>query len=247
MTREIATVDYGSIAAAYAEHRQIHPEVFRSLVTHGAVGPDSDVVDVGCGTGNYILALVEQTGCRGWGVDPDEAMLGIARERTTRVTFTAGSAEGLGLPPERFDLVFSVDVIHNVGDLGAAFREAARVLRPTGKVSTVTDSEAVIRARVPLTLYFPETAEVDLRRYPSVAAIQHAMADEGFVDLHERTVEFPYELRTAAAYRDKVFSGLRLISDEAFERGLRRMEDDLAKGPIACVSRYTLIWGTKPV
>jgi hypothetical protein len=24
------------------------------------------------------------------------------------------------------------------------------------------------------------------------------------------------------------------------------MEDDLAKGPIACTSRYTLVWGTKP-
>ena len=247
MTREISTVDYGSIAAAYAEHRQIHPEVFRSLVEHGAVGRPSDVVDVGCGTGNYILALVEQTGCRGWGVDPDETMLDIARERTTRMAFTAGSAEALGLPPASFDLVFSVDVIHNVGDLDAAFREAARVLRPNGKVATVTDSEAVIRARVPLTSHFPETAEVDLRRYPSVAAIQHSMADAGFVDLGEQTVEFPHELRTAAPYRDKVFSGLRLISDEAFQRGLRRMEDDLAKGPITCVSRYTLIWGTKRV
>lgn len=104
----------------------------------------------------------------------------------------------------------------------------------------------MIRTRVPLTSYFPETAEVDLRRYPSVAAIQHSMADAGFVDLHEQTVEFAYELRTAAAYRDKVFSGLRLISEDVFQRGLRRMEDDLAKGPIPCVSRYTLVWGTNP-
>jgi SAM-dependent methyltransferase len=241
------TVDYGSIAAAYAEHRRIHPEVFRSLVSRAGVVPGSDVLDIGCGTGNYIPALVEHTGCRGWGVDPAKEMLAIASKRTTRVNFSAGSAEALGLAPASFDLAFSVDVIHNVGDLDAAFREAARVLRPNGKVTTVTDSEAVIRARVPLTSYFPETADVDLRRYPSVAAIQQSMAVAGFSDLDEQTVEVPYELRSPAPYRAKVFSSLRLISEEAFQRGLLRIEDDLAKGPIACMSRYTLIWGTKPV
>jgi ubiquinone/menaquinone biosynthesis C-methylase UbiE len=247
MTRETATVDYGSTAAAYAEHRKIHPEVLRSLVARGAIGPSSDVLEVGCGTGNYTLALVEATECRGWGVDPDDAMLRIARERTNHVLFADGRAESLGLPSAGFDLVFSVDVIHNVEDLDAAFHEAARVLRPHGKISTVTDSEAVIRARSPLTAYFPETAEVDLRRYPSIPDIEHSMARAGFVDLVEQTVAFPYELRTAAPYRDKVFSSLRLISDGAFRRGLRRMELELAKGPISCVARYTLVWGTKRV
>src|SRR5919108_6649702 len=114
MTREIATIEYGSFAAAYAEHRQIHPEAFRSLIVGGAVGPLSDVVEVGCGTGNYIVALVEATGCHGWGIDPHPAMLDIARQRTRRVTFTVGRAEALGLPSQSFNLVFSVDVIHNV-------------------------------------------------------------------------------------------------------------------------------------
>ena len=246
MTREIATVDYGRIAAAYAEHRQIHPEVFRSLIVDGALAPRSDVLEVGCGTGNYIAALVEATDCHGWGIDPDAAMLDIARQRTRRVAFAQASAEALGLPSRNFDLAFSVDVIHNVDDLDAAFQEAARVLRPGGKVATVTDSEAMIRARVPQTAYFPESAEVDVRRYPSIADITRSMAGAGFVDVREQMVEFPYELRTAAAYREKVFSSLHLISDEAFQRGLRRLEDDLAKGPIPCVSRYTLVWGTTP-
>jgi SAM-dependent methyltransferase len=212
----------------------------------GAVGSGTDVVEVGCGTGNYILALAEATQCRGWGVDPDPAMLRIARKRTGLVTFAEGKAEALGVPAAAFDLVFSVDVIHNVQDLDASFREAARALRAQGRVSTVTDSEAVIRSRVPLTVYFPETAEVDLRRYPSIADIRQSMASTGFGDLDEQTVESPYELRTAAPYREKVFSCLRLISDDAFRRGLRRMEQDLAKGPIPCLSKYTLVWGTKP-
>jgi ubiquinone/menaquinone biosynthesis C-methylase UbiE len=43
------------------------------------VEPHRDVVEVGCGTGNYILALVEAMDCHGWGVDPDDEMLRIAR------------------------------------------------------------------------------------------------------------------------------------------------------------------------
>jgi ubiquinone/menaquinone biosynthesis C-methylase UbiE len=169
--------------------------VLHGLVAHGALGPGKNVLDVGCGTGNYIVALVEQTGCRGWGVDPDDAMLAIAQKRTGRLTFTAGNAESLGVPPRSFDLVFSVDVIHNVGNLEAAFHAAALALRRDGKVATTTESKAVIRARVPLTSYFPETAEIDLRRYPSIPEIKASMAATGFVDLYQQTVEFPYELR----------------------------------------------------
>jgi hypothetical protein len=39
-------------------------------------------------------------------------------------------------------------------------------------MTTVTDSEAVIRRRIPLIRYFPETAEVDLLLYPTVAPIR---------------------------------------------------------------------------
>jgi ubiquinone/menaquinone biosynthesis C-methylase UbiE len=124
MIREIATVEYGSIAPAYAEHREIHPNVLRSLIRGGVVEAHRNVVEVGCGTGNYMLALVEATDCHGWGVDPDDEMLRIARQRGRRVGFSQGSADALRLPSTSFDFVFSVDMIHNVEDLDAAFQEA---------------------------------------------------------------------------------------------------------------------------
>ena len=63
------------------------------------------------------------------------------------------------------------------------------------------------------------------------------MADTGLVDVREQIVAFPYRPRTVAAYRDEMFSCLRLISKEAFRRGLRRLEVDLARGPIPRISR----------
>jgi hypothetical protein len=67
----------------------------------------------------------------------------------------------------------------------------------------------------------------------------------GFSELVEGIVELPYQLTEIQAYRDRSFSALHLISDGAFQRGLERLERDLGQGPIQCVSRYALIWGTK--
>src|SRR5262249_18486802 len=155
-----------------------------------------------------------------------------------RVQFRTGRAEELEFPPESFDLVFSVDVIHHVADRARYFREAYRVLAPGGKIVTVTDSEWIIRHRQPLADYLPETVAVDLGRYPSDADLDEALRQAGFVGGERQRVEFRYDLADPGPYRDRVFSCLRFIPDDAFRRGLERMESDLRNGPIACVSRY---------
>lgn len=238
-------IDYGRLAAEYARHRTVHPEVLRSLAATSAVGRGSRVLDVGCGTGNYILPLEALTGCAGWGIDPSEQMLARARERSGTVTFVPGRAERIEFPDGFFHLVFSVDVIHHMGDRPAYFAEAFRVLETRGRVCTVTDSERIIRSRRPMAVYFPETIDVELRRYPRMTDLREEMGRTGFAGISQETVEFAFQLTDAGAYRDKAFSSLHVIPQEAFERGLTRMEHDLRSGPISCVSRYLMLWGTK--
>jgi ubiquinone/menaquinone biosynthesis C-methylase UbiE len=222
------------------------------------------VLEVGCGTGNYLLALAASIGCASWGIDPPEGMLARARgaggspplQQAMTVgagilppQFRPGSAERLDFPDASFDLVYSVDVIHHVTDRARYIHEAYRVLAPGGAFCTATDSEWIIRNRAPLSTHFPETVEVELARYPRIAALRALYEQAGFVEIDERTVEFRYPLTDIQAYRDKAFSALHLISEEAFQRGLARMEADLqgdcCRTPIFCVSRYTLLWGRK--
>jgi len=238
-------IDYENIALDYARHRQVHPEVLRSLLMVSGVGVASKVLEVGCGTGNYIVALQGLVGCSCWGIDPAEQMLSMAGEGLAKVSFQCGRAEMIDFPRDFFDLVFSVDVIHHVGDRLAYLREAYRVLKAGGKVCTVTDSEWIIRHRQPLAAYFPETVEVDLGRYPPIAELLQTMEQVGFGETTENTVEYCYEQTDIQPYQDKAFSCLRLISEEAFQRGIERMERDLRIGPIQCVPRYLLLWGTK--
>jgi SAM-dependent methyltransferase len=233
------------VAAAYAQHRRVHPEVLRSLLA--VVSPASKVLEVGCGTGNYLSAIRERVDCHCCGTDPSAEMLAQAAAHSGRVQLWRGSAEALDFPAASFDLVFSVDVVHHVRGRLRFFQEAARVLRPGGRVCTVTDSEGVIRNRQPLAVYFPETVAVDLARYPTSAELRTAMSDAGFVQFVEQTVEFAGALSDIGPFRDKAYSCLRLISDDAFRRGIARMEDDMRVGPIAWVPRYCLVWGAKPL
>jgi ubiquinone/menaquinone biosynthesis C-methylase UbiE len=238
-------IHYDQIALEYACHRKVHPEVLRSLASHSDIDSDSRVLEVGCGTGNYVTALQDAVGCSCWAIDPSEEMLAAARSRSANVAFQAGRAEQLDFEPAFFDLVFSVDVIHHVDDHAAYLGEVHRVLKSGGRVCTVTDSEWIIRHREPLAVYFPETVEVDLRRYPRLTALRAFMQDAGLRDLEEELVEFPYEVADSSPYADRTFSSLHLISEEALERGLERMERDLRTGPIPGVSRYVLLWGRK--
>jgi len=238
-------IEYDQIAREYARHRKVHPEVLRCLVSHSGMAGHSRVLEVGCGTGNYIAALESAVGCSCWAIDPSEEMLASARGRSANVTFRSGRAEQLDFETGSFDLVFSVDVIHHVNDHAAYFQEVFRVLAPGGLVCTVTDSEWIIRHREPLAVYFPDTVEVDLRRYPRMTDLQAFMEGAGLDGIKETLVELSYEVTDSSPYAGKAFSALHLLSREAFEQGLERMERDLQAGPIPGVSRYVLLWGSK--
>lgn len=238
-------IDYDQIASEYAKHRQVHPEVLKNLLSLSNIESSSKVLEVGCGTGNYIVAIEESVGCSCWGLDPSEKMLSKAKDRSGKINFNIGRAEKPGFSNNFFDLVFSVDVIHHIKDRIDYFKEAYRVLKQGGKICTVTDSEWIIRNRKPLSVYFPEAVEPELKRYPPISELRKIMLEVGFKEISENRVEFHYQLNNIQAYKDKAFSSLYLISEEEFKRGIERMEKDLQKGPIQAVPRYLLLWGSK--
>jgi SAM-dependent methyltransferase len=204
------------------------------------------VLDVGCGTGNYAAALMAETGSAVCGIDPSRKMLEHARENAAGAALAQGHAERLPFADGAFDMVMSTDVIHHIGDRVAYFAEAVRVLRPGGGIVTVTDSPEDIQRRRPLSSHFPETVAVELRRYPAIELLVEEMRQAGFVDLRLEEVERRYDLVDLQPYRDRAFSSLLLIDEDAFARGMARLAADLAQGPIPCISPYTLIWGAIP-
>jgi ubiquinone/menaquinone biosynthesis C-methylase UbiE len=172
-------------------------------------------------------------------------MIHKLRAHKSGVTTIISLAEQIPIDSETMDLVYSVDAIHHIQRREDYYNEAYRVLSDGGKVCTVTDSEWVIRHRIPLSTYFPETIEKEIERYPRMVSLKQYMTESGFEDIQEELVSFEYEILSIGGYQEKVYSSLLLIEEEDFQRGIDKMRNDLEKGPIRGVSRYTLLWGTK--
>jgi ubiquinone/menaquinone biosynthesis C-methylase UbiE len=235
------SIDYNQAAPAYARYRDVQSGVLQALVELG-VDASSRVLEVGCGTANHARALRAETGCAVWGVDPSVGMLQQAARRGGRgaVRLSAGRGEALPYADRSFDLLFSVDVVHHIRDLDVAFAEMARLLRPGGLLLTATDSEATIRARPVLSGYFPETVPHELARYPSTARLEVAHARSDLEILERFIVEHPYVIEDARPFRERAYSCLHLISDEALAAGVTRLETDV---PLVAVSRNYVVVG----
>ena len=105
------------------------------------LGYGDAVLDLGSGSGTDVFCaamLVGKTG-RVVGVDVTDGQLAKAarlRERSafSRVEFVAAHIEALPFADASFDVVISNGVINLSPDAGAVFAEAARVLRPGGRL-----------------------------------------------------------------------------------------------------------------
>lgn len=237
----MTVINYDQLAADYAANRRVHPGVFAGL--HAAIDRGMTVLEIGCGTGNYIGALHAATGATCSGIDPSTGMLAMARRRWPDVHFEQAPGEALPFAAAHFDFAFSVDVVHHLTDPAASLHEARRVLRLGGALCTVTDSARIIETRMPLSIYWPETVAVELARYHPIAQVQAWLYAAGFTTFREETVEHSYVLSDAAPYRARSYSALQLIDDAAFARGLTALEADLTQhGALLCTARYTLLW-----
>ncbi len=231
--------DYNGVSATYARFRDMQPAVVEALKVWGGAGPDSQVLEVGCGTANHLVGLCSAVGCRGVGVDLALEMLHQAVRAGSDKPLSVGRAEALPFASAVFDLLFSVDVVHHLRDLDAAFVEMARLLRPGGVLLTVTDSESTIRARVPLTTYFPETVELELARYPRVRQLEVLHTRSGLERVRGFVLAERYLLQDSGPFRERAYSCLHLISEAALCAGVAALERDL---PLSCVSRsYVMV------
>jgi SAM-dependent methyltransferase len=102
-----------------------------------------DVVELGCGTA-YVSAWLARRGARPVGVDPTPAQLETARrtQLATGITFPLieAPAERIPLPDAAFDLAVSEYGASLWADPERWIPEAARLLRPGGRLVFLTNS-----------------------------------------------------------------------------------------------------------
>jgi ubiquinone/menaquinone biosynthesis C-methylase UbiE len=137
------------------------------------------VLDIGCGPGRSIGAMsaLAAKGCI-VGIDPSELMAEIAvhRNRTLikagRAAIAIASAGCLPFEDRSFDKVLCVHVVYFWNDLGAAFHEISRVLKPGGRLALLFRSDADKKT----VSAFP----AEVYRFPALADVIAAIEEAGF-------------------------------------------------------------------
>jgi ubiquinone/menaquinone biosynthesis C-methylase UbiE/DNA-binding transcriptional ArsR family regulator len=131
-------------AAEWDRIRKLHvadAAVEEAVRTALADKPIRALLDLGTGTGR-MLELFAPDIERGIGLDMSLDMLALARARLDRAglqhcSVRQGDIYDLALPRDSFDVVIIHQVLHFLDDSARAIGEAARVLRPGGRLLVV--------------------------------------------------------------------------------------------------------------
>ncbi|MEO9176273.1 MAG: methyltransferase domain-containing protein [Gaiellales bacterium] len=192
------------------------------------------LLDVGTGTGRLANAAADRFGLRAWGVDSSGPMIEQARASAARrVAFRVGSADALAFRDGWFDAVTMRLVVHTLGDRRTnAFREAARVLAPGGRLFIWTFAATHFTGFY-LTPYLPSLPAVDLARFPEPSLLAGELRDAGFADVAEQAlVQGGTVSRADAAERVRAgyISTVHLLPEDEVAAAVARLEREAAAG-----------------
>lgn len=222
--------DYEQHGVRYAAVRRPDPQIEAQV--RAALGPSRSVLNVGAGAGSYepidryVLA-----------VEPSAAMR--AQRPAGAAPAVDAAAEHLPFDDDSFDAAVATMTVHQWSDVDQGLREMRRVSR--GPVVVMTIDAPALR-HYWLADYIPEVVAVEEARFPAVARVIDALA-QGSVKVRVAVVPVPRDCTDGfgeAFYaRPEAFlnpeirastSGLVLTSPGAVQRGLDRLEKDLASG-----------------
>lgn len=123
---------WSAVAGEWAELWGDFADPIRRQIMHlTGIVPGSRVLDVGCGSGEF-LALLDRAGAVTAGIDPAPAMVELARARVPVADLRLGYAESLPWPPKTFDVTTAVNALQFADDTHAALVELKRVTVPGG-------------------------------------------------------------------------------------------------------------------
>jgi len=228
-------VNYDTIAHLYDRQpyreKTVDPALL-AFVAQRAPMAALSMLDVGCGTGNQVVANRTVVPYARWvGVDRSLGMLRQAQPKAPDLAWIQADSATLPLQAQRFDFITYQYAFHHVQDKAGMLREVLRVLRPGGRfvLSNICPQEM---ADWLYYQYFPEAQVCDYEDFWPPEAVLAVMETLGFVAVAVERQHLHYEqdlrLWLDTVQRRETCSQLLTIPDAAYAAGVRRLESELA-------------------
>ncbi len=107
----------------------------------GYIDPGQTVVDLGCGSGTFTIAMAKMVGESGRviAVDLQDEMLQMVKQKAvkegldSRITTHKSEPDRIGIS-DKVDFALAFYMIHEVPDVDAVLMEVASLLKPSGKL-----------------------------------------------------------------------------------------------------------------
>jgi ubiquinone/menaquinone biosynthesis C-methylase UbiE len=128
-----------SAAEVYEEY--FIPALFQEwagkVANEAEIQQGQKVLDVACGTGVLAREVLKRVGSEGsvFGLDINEGMLAVAREKNPSIEWRKGAAESIPFEDESFDTVISQFGLMFFVDKTSAIKEMFRVLKSGGRIA----------------------------------------------------------------------------------------------------------------
>ncbi|MGI8891876.1 MAG: class I SAM-dependent methyltransferase [Bacteroidia bacterium] len=230
---------YDTIGIGYNNTRKADPYLTNRLFDLLQPKKDKLYLDIGCGTGNYTIALAER-GVNFVGIEPSEKMITQAKARSKNVQWLQGVAEEIPFDKNVFNGVMATLTIHHWTNLEKAFKEIGRVLTDTGRFVIFTSLPEQTQSYW-LSYYFPQMIQRASAQLPSFEKVKEATEDAGMkITITEKYFvkddlqdQFLYsgknnpELYFDENIRRGISSFSSLADKEEVEEGLNKLKTDI--------------------
>jgi len=165
------------------------------------LAPESQVFEIGCGSGRYALHLSEKYACRIVGVDSNVSAIRAANQLATaralsQVRFDHGDAsKRLQLADASFDAVFANDVLCHIPERFQLLKEVFRILKPGGMLlfsdalvigGLISQQEIAIRSSIGYYLFSPPGKNEALMRRSGFRLIKRRDTTENAAVIAQR-------------------------------------------------------------